>query len=80
LVKVNNIAMPNIIAGKEIVKEFIQDDVNAEAISNYCEKLINDKDRMIELIDNLRSVKNKLGGSGASKNAAKIILQELHEV
>ena len=80
LVKVNNIAMPNIIAGKEIVKEFIQDDVNAEAISNYCEKLINDKDRMNELVDNLRSVKNKLGGSGASKNAAKIILQELHEV
>ncbi len=80
LVKVNNIAMPNIIAGKEIVKEFIQDDVNAEAISNYCEKLINDKDRMNELVDNLRSVKNKLGGSGASRNAAKIILQELHEV
>lgn len=78
LVKVNNIAMPNIIAGKEIVKEFIQDDVNAEAITNYCEKLINDKYRMNELVDNLRSVKNKLGGSGASKNAAKIILQELH--
>ena len=35
---------------------------------------------MNELVDNLRSVKNKLGGSGASKNAAKIVLQELHEV
>lgn len=80
LVKVSNIAMPNIIAGKEIVKEFIQDDLNADSISNYCEELINNKDRMSELVDNLRSVKNKLGGSGASQNAAKIILQELHEV
>ncbi len=80
LVKVSNIAMPNIIAGKEIVKEFIQDDLNADAISDYCEMLINEKDRMNELVDNLESVKNKLGGSGASKNAAKIILQELDEV
>ena len=80
LVRVNNIAMPNIIAGKEVVKEFIQDDVNAEAISNYCEKLMNKNDIMNELIENLRLVKNKLGGSGASKNAAKIILHELNEV
>jgi len=80
LVKVNNIAMPNIIAGNEVVKEFIQDDVNAEAISNYCEKLMNENDMMNELVENLRLVRNKLGGSGASKNAAKIILHELNEV
>ncbi len=80
LVKVKFIAMPNIIAGKEIVKEFIQDDVNSDIISNYCENLINDSDRMNELIENFRSVKNKLGDSGASKNAAEIILQEIHEV
>lgn len=80
VIQLDFIAMPNIIEGKEIVKEFIQDDVNAELISDYCEKLINDNVRMNEVAENLRSVKNKLGGSGASKNSAEIILKELHEV
>ncbi len=80
VMKVNYIAMPNIIANKEIVKEFIQNDVNEKLISEYCERLINDNVRMNELIDNLKVVKNKLGGSGASKNSAEIILKELHEV
>ncbi|NOX65876.1 MAG: lipid-A-disaccharide synthase, partial [Chlorobi bacterium] len=80
VIQLDFIAMPNIIEGKEIVKEFIQNDVNAELISDYCEKLINDNVRMNEVVENLRSVKNKLGGSGASKNSAEIILKELHEV
>ncbi|VAX29666.1 Lipid-A-disaccharide synthase [hydrothermal vent metagenome] len=80
VIQLDFIAMPNIIAGKEIIKEFIQDDVNAELIFNYCEALINDNVRMNEVVENLRSVKNKLGGSGASKNSAEIILNELHEV
>lgn len=80
VIQTDFIAMPNIIEGKEIVKEFIQDDVNAELISDYCEKLINDNVRMNDVVENLRSVKNKLGGSGASKNSAEIILKELHEV
>ena len=80
VIQTDYIAMPNIIAGKEVVKEFIQDDVNAKLISDYCEKLLNDNVRMNEIIENLKSVKNKLGGSGASKNSAEIILKELHEV
>ena len=80
VIQTDYIAMPNIIAGKEVVREFIQDDVNAELISDYCEKLLNDNVRMNEIIENLNSVKNKLGRSGASKNSAEIILKELHEV
>lgn len=80
LVKIDYIAMPNIISGREIVKEFIQDDLNEKVISEYCENLYGDTVRMRELVNNLELVKNKLGSSGASRNAAKIILKELHEV
>lgn len=80
LIKVQNIAMPNIIMGNEVVKEFIQDDVNPDAIVNYCENLLNDSNKIDELVSNLIQVKNKLGGIGASQNAAKIILKELHDV
>jgi len=72
--------MPNIISGREIVKEFIQDDLNEKAILEYCENLYGDTVRMRELANNLELVKNKLGRSGASRNAAKIILKELHEI
>ena len=80
LVKIDNIAMPNIIAGKEIVKEFIQDDVNAEVISNYCITLLADDEKLEVIKRNLNLVKEKLGGQGASANAAQIILEEFHEV
>lgn len=80
LVKIDNIAMPNIIAGKEIVKEFIQDDVNVESISDYCKTLLKDEVKLEEVRHNLNLVKEELGGRGASENAAKIILKELHEV
>ena len=72
--------MPNIIAGKEIVKEFIQDDVNAEVISNYCITLLADDEKLEVIKRNLNLVKEKLGGQGASANAAQIILEEFHEV
>jgi len=80
LVKIDYIAMPNIIAGKEIVKEFIQNDLNAGSISDYCSDLLVDTDRMDKLVKNLELVKTKLGSSGATKNAAKLILKEFHEV
>ena len=79
LVKIKNIAMPNIIAGKDVVKEFIQDEVNSTNIFNYCKSLINNSDEIEKLEQNLNDVKIKLGESGASEKAAEIILAEMNE-
>ena len=79
LVKIKNIAMPNIIAGKDVVKEFIQDEVNSTNIYNYCKSLINNSDEIEKLEQNLNDVKIKLGESGASEKAAEIILAEMNE-
>ncbi len=73
LVSVPNIAMPNIISGKEIIKEFIQTDMDADNIYNYVKALMNNSDRLQELKNNLMSVKDKLGNKSASELAAKTI-------
>ncbi|MBU0473446.1 MAG: lipid-A-disaccharide synthase [Bacteroidetes bacterium] len=79
LVKINYIAMPNIIAGKSVVKEFIQNDVNATLISDFIQSLLDDNSAIRNLKNELEIIKNKLGKSGASNNAAKIIEAMLNE-
>lgn len=79
LVKIDYIAMPNIIAGKSVVREFIQNDVNSKLISDFIQSLLNDSSAIESLKDELEIIKNKLGNSGASKNAAQIINKMLNE-
>ncbi len=80
LVKIEHIAMPNIVAGKTVVREFIQDDVKAELISEYIQSLLDDNSALINLNSELDKIKRELGSTGASENASKIILDMLNEV
>ncbi len=75
LIKLDKIAMANIIAGKQIVDELIQDQVNKETIVETCSKYLSDPKLYSELKEKLTKIKPLLGNDGASKNAAKIILQ-----
>jgi len=79
LVKIDHIAMPNIIAGKTVVREFIQSDVNAELISEYVQSLLDNESDLNNLKLELNKIKTQLGGTGASKNAAEIITKILNE-
>lgn len=78
LVKINNIALANIVAGKTIVEELIQDDVNPDTIYERSMKIINDEKKYNSLKKNLTVIKNKLKTEGnPSKKAAEIIYAEL---
>jgi len=79
LVKIDFIAMPNIIAGKSVVREFIQSEVDSNLIANFIQTLLNDNSKIENLKSELEIIKNKLGNSGASNNAAKIIKAMLNE-
>jgi lipid-A-disaccharide synthase len=80
LVKINHIAMPNIIANKTVVREFIQHEVNSEMISNYINSLLTDDESLARIKTELTEIKKQLGGVGASKNSAKIIEKIIDEV
>jgi lipid-A-disaccharide synthase len=79
LIKLDNIAMANIIAGQNIVEELIQNDVSKENIYKTVKKYLDNNKMYVELKNSLSIVKEKVGVAGGSKKAAKIILKEINE-
>jgi lipid-A-disaccharide synthase len=77
VVNVDFLGMPNLLAGKEVVPEFIQHEAKPDAIVKAARLLMEDspmRDRMILEFD---AIITKLGGPGASERAAQTILEEL---
>lgn len=75
LIKIKNIAMANIILGKTVVKEFIQNDVNAENLFKGISEVLRDEKKYNTLKTALSEIHKKLGTKSASENAAGIILK-----
>ncbi|MGR8931460.1 MAG: lipid-A-disaccharide synthase [Gammaproteobacteria bacterium] len=79
LVKIAFIGLPNIIAGKAIVKELIQHDVTPEKLAAETERLLNDKKYRATAVTELGRVKSLLGEGGGSKNMADLALEMLRQ-
>ncbi len=73
LVSIDFLGLPNIIAGKEVIKEFLQEDCNSITLANYCADVLMDKNKQEEIKQNLRKVREKLGEKGALDRAADLI-------
>ena len=73
MIQVDYIAMPNILLQKEIVKEYIQNEMNTENIYNEAIKILDDNDYRKQILDELNEVKALLTNESASDNAASII-------
>jgi len=71
LVRVDHWAMPNLIAGREIVPEFVQDRADPRAIAAAVEGLLAGPARRLQL-EGLAAVRTALGPGGASQRAAAI--------
>jgi lipid-A-disaccharide synthase len=70
LVKLPHFSLVNIIAGKNIVPELLQEDVNGERIAREIRALVTNTTLRAELA----AVREKLGGPGASRRAAEAIM------
>ena len=79
IIKIPHISLVNVVAGKRVVPEFIQSNARPELIANEVSGLLNDKNRMEKMQDELDKVKEKLGMSGASFRAAKEILALINQ-
>jgi len=77
LIRIPRIGLANIVAGKRVVPEFIQQKARADEIAKVACHWLNNPDLMRETRKELKRVKEKLGTPGASKRAAKIILEEV---
>lgn len=79
LVKVNFISLVNLIMGKEIVKELIQNNFNPEALKSELEKLLSDKAYRQNMVLEMDRLKEKLGRIGASEKAATLMISYLRK-
>jgi lipid-A-disaccharide synthase len=77
VVNVNYLGMPNLLAGREVVPEFIQHRAQPDAIANAVRPLIDDEKARNQMIAQFDAVIPKLGGSGASQKAARAIIEEI---
>lgn len=74
LIKVPYISLVNLIMEKEVVKELIQDDLTEENLVEELGLLLSNPKRQRQLLDDLDTLRERLGNSGASRKAAEIIL------
>ena len=75
LVKVNHVALANIIAGETVAPELIQREVTPERVARESMKILNDDGRREWIKRRLKDVREELGTPGASHKAAAIALE-----
>ncbi len=68
------IGMPNVLAGREIVREFFQQRATPDRIFEELKRLIEDEAYRKEVGETLLSIRSSLGDTGASRRAATEIL------
>ncbi len=78
LVKTKYIGLPNIIAGKGIVKELIQRDVTVESLAGEIDNILYNKKYRETILAELAIVKERLGKGGGSKNMADLAIKMLN--
>jgi len=76
LMLVRWIGLVNIVAGRQIVTELIQQEATPERLSAEAARLLSDPASYNDMRMALRAVRASLGAPGASQRAAAVILAE----
>lgn len=77
VIQAQHIGLPNVIAGRRIVPEFIRGDFKPELIAREAISILEDEPRMKKMREELRRVRESLGDPGASRRVAEHILSRL---
>ena len=77
LIKINYISLVNLIMDREVVKELIQHECNANAIREELNKIIEGGSSRQEMLSDFTELRTKLGAGGASKNVAQSLLKTI---
>ncbi|QXP82576.1 lipid-A-disaccharide synthase [Methylococcus sp. Mc7] len=72
LVTIPFIGLPNILAGRKIVQEFIQHEANAEAVGTEALRILNEPGYALRIRGDLAEVQRTLGEGGGSRRLAEL--------
>jgi lipid-A-disaccharide synthase len=73
VVRVSTYGMVNLVAGRTIVPELIQDRFTPDAVARETISLLTDRGRIETMRRDLAEMRSRLGGPGASRRAAAVV-------
>ncbi|TDB38354.1 MAG: lipid-A-disaccharide synthase [Deltaproteobacteria bacterium] len=74
LIKVQYASLVNLVAGREVVPELLQDEAVPEKIAQATMRLIENQAERTRMLAGLAEVRERLGGPGASERSARLAL------
>ena len=74
LVRVPNVGLVNLVAGRELVPELLQNDATGDNIAREIRNMLKDENELNHLRRQLIDLRDVLGGSGASDRVAELAL------
>lgn len=77
LIKVKYISLVNLIMDKPVLKELIQNDLTPDNISEELKLLLSNHKKQLQILDDYEDLRIVLGNTGASFNAASVIVNDL---
>lgn len=75
LISIPDISLVNIVAGRRIVPEYVQDAATPEAMADDVLSLLQDEERRHTMLEDLQALKINMGDSGASDRVADLIVR-----
>jgi lipid-A-disaccharide synthase len=75
LVKVPHVGLVNLVAGRRLAPELLQDQASGDHIARALEYMLKDPDELKDLRQQLIALRNLLGGAGASDRVAELALE-----
>ncbi|MBX7209574.1 MAG: lipid-A-disaccharide synthase [Verrucomicrobiaceae bacterium] len=78
VVRIKNLGIVNILAGRDVVRELIQHDLTADSLAREMADLLLNDERRRALVDDLSGVVATLGEGGSYARAAQIVIECLH--
>lgn len=77
---IEHVGLVNIVAGKRLVPELIQDEATPRGIAGALSAMLSDPRYYKEIIAGLADVRIRLGDGGASERAAGVVMELLQSV
>jgi lipid-A-disaccharide synthase len=77
VIKVPYISLVNLIEGREVIRELIQEKANKEELSAELERLVSDEKYRSKILNDYQQIIQILDTGSASENAAKLMVSYL---